>query len=295
MARIEILSAITLCFVAFSYSLFVVKGDVDDGEYLKSVVFKTEGEPRSPEEFLITLQALNQVWKSPESLVDALVKLAEIPDCNTGQNYLKFANTILNDYKNFVNIYNYVKYQRLILVEKCAQDWTRAYIGSYYEIDAKIRGESVVLKEEIRLAKDDGLFSYGKEQFYPKKVLIKGVYNFLRTKSGETALRINMKKEVHRKDFDKLYNDSVNKLCRTLLTEEVAKNFLSKSRFFLEQVNIDETLISFFKSDVKDFMARVHVCLDIEKDINLSSDVYDLVKIRSTRKNFLEKCLWCSK
>lgn len=296
MTRIVILVT-TLCVVALCPS-FVIKGEAEgDDEYLRSVVFKTEGEPKSPEEFLINLKALNQVWNSRLSLVNALVELAEIPDCNAAQIYLKFANRILNNhYENYIDIYNYVKYQRLILVKKCVQDWTKAYIGSYYELSAMIRGESAVLKEQIRLAKDDGLFSYGTKQFYPKRALIKGVYNFLRTRSSETAMRIDKKKDVHRKDFDKLYNDSVKRVCRILLTEEVAKNFFSRSRFFLEQVNVDETLISFFKSDVKDFMSRVHICLDIEKDPNLSSDVYNLVKEKSgTKKSFLEKSLLCSK
>lgn len=279
---------LSTCGIIFCSILLV---ESTERAFLESIVFAKEGELKRPDEFANLLRQLDNIWKAPKSILVSLIELAsEQFNCNVAQIDLRHANEILKDFSSYVNIVNYTKHQRELLVERCAKDWTRSFIDSYYDMDPKVRSGTLVLKEQIRMAKEDGLFLHNGGPLYTREALVEGIYRYLRSRPDEMGKKLEKKVKVKKDEFTSFYNNNVANLCSKLLFDESTKSFVEKSNFFLEQISVYEDLVKYFKHDFKDFMSRVYICRDIERNRDLSDEVYQLVRSKTGfKKCFLKR------
>lgn len=279
---LRIMVMLAACWVVFCNIPFVAGGN---REYLESIVFAKEGHPIETEKFLDYMRELDRIWASPKSILVTLLKLNRVPDCNVARVYLKHANIILRDCADRVNIVSYTKHRREILVKKCAQDWSRSFIDSFYELSPETISGTLRLKDSINIVKDDSVFLYNKKVLYTKEALVEGLYNYLGERpDDEIARKLNKKKAIKRDEFEWLYDKHVTSICSKLLHDEVGRKFVENSNFFQEQVTIDRNLLQFFVHNFKDYMTRVRICLDITFAGNISNEVYQIVKKRGDGK-----------
>lgn len=259
--------------------------------HLESLVFEKEGQPRPVEEFRGILRALNHIWTTPNSLVNTLIKLNEVSDCDEAQHYITTANNILKQFREFINIVAYIKHERELLIEKCFQYMRKSYLDSYNEIQSDIRDGLTLLKEQIKTTTKGGglLFLRNQNSFYSHEALVKGIYKFLKSQSNSRVKKINERMEINEEKFRELYNKFVSSLCGKLFSDLSTKDHVGKTKFFFEQVAVADNLMKPFNLDVLNLMSRVYICLDIERNQDLSSDVYGFVKQEEGKKCFLSQ------
>lgn len=273
------------CLVIFDIRI-TLSTNSRNAHHLESLLFEKDGRARPVREFREILLALNEIWKTPTTLVNTLIKLGEVKDCRSTPYYVEQANKVLRDYGEFINIVKYVKYERERLVERCAFELTLAYVHSSHKIGGKLDHELWTLKEEVRLAKGEKFLLTDIKSPFTTETLAKSIYGYLKKQPDETAKKIGKKIEINKDEFDALYKNSVLETCGKLFSDEKCEKYVGLSKFLLEEVAVHNRLIFLFEPVVRDLMAKVRICLDIESNKDLQSQVYNFVKERERKKGF---------